>query len=220
MKRILSVGLSVMMVVLLSTTLNAQNSTYVKIGGAFPVGEFGESESDNYMGASEGVMAGLKYVHELSENGLGLFGELDIMFNPLSDNVKKIDSDKVKYSKYFNVPISAGLDYTFNPSGNISLYADAGVVFNILKMTDLKIDGDSYIEYGAATNFGFKLEAGAILFKRISAGVAYYGLGSHTIDRTVSTGSLLGSLGSYSASAGEITRKVNFFTVMVGFRIN
>lgn len=80
-----------MLVLLISTcSVIAQNSLDIKVGVASPLSDFGSQDinDENAGGAALGFNIGLKYTYQLSDNGLGLFAGLDFNYNGLSKDIK------------------------------------------------------------------------------------------------------------------------------------
>lgn len=196
---------------------NAQSYKLFKVGAVLPMSDYSDA-------TGLGVTAGFKYVYPVTESGLGVFGGLDFMLNGTNDDNKmdKIDGIDIKYPSYLNIPISVGLDFTYDLNKNIGVYAEAGVAYNFLKMgkksvsssvSGIKVNAES--KYDLASHFGFRLGAG-INLNDIAVGVAYYGLGDHTVTATSS-----GSAAGYGAALlhEEFTRNVNFLAITVGFKM-
>src|SRR5688572_12040620 len=105
----------------LSFNSYSQGNLSVHFGPALPSGDFGDDDvyDDDSGLAGMGLNFGLKYVHPLSDNGLGLFGGIDLLFNPFSKDAKDdieeefFDEADITFPKYINIPISAGLHYTY-----------------------------------------------------------------------------------------------------------
>ena len=89
------------------------------------------------------------------------------------------------FFKYYSIPISAGLNYTYEANEKVDLFANAGVTFNLFKMSDFVIEADGFIittEVDLASSIGFKIGGGILINKKISVGIDYLGLGNHSIN--------------------------------------
>lgn len=196
----------------------------VHFGPSFPVSDFG---SDNIFdedagGAAVGFNIGLKYTYPLNDKGLGLFGGIDFNYNGLKKDFKDDVEDLVeslygnvdiKFSKYINIPVTAGLHYAYQADDKIGVFANAGLAINFLKMTnmELKADGQkSTQKMDLAYGIGFKIGGGILINKKTSISVDYFGLGKHDMDGEVESG------GSSQDIDGEL--KVDLLTLTLGFR--
>lgn len=186
--------------VLLSVNSYSQGKVLFHFGTSIPVSDFGSDDVDDEDagGAAIGLNVGLQYVYPLSESGIGLFGGLDFHYNGLKQGVKDdverfyksmgINNPDIKYYKYINVPITAGLNYTYKVDEKIGAFANAGIALNFLKITDmeLKVNGQSVTtEVDLANNVGFKFGGGILINDKYSISLDYLGLGMHDIKGTV-----------------------------------
>lgn len=201
-----------------SLSANAQSYSLFRVGGVLPMNDFSDA-------AGIGGSAGFKYVHPFTDFGLGAFGGLDFMFNGTNDDNKAaaVNGVDVQYPIFINIPISAGLDLTYDLNKSIGVFAEAGLAYNFLKLTKSSISGsvagislDAETKYDLASNLGFKIEAG-INVNDLTVGIAYYGLGNHTVKGTAS-----GNAGSYEATfgSGEQERNCDILSITVGFRMD
>lgn len=175
----------------------AQNSFGIHIGVANPLSDFASEDFDNEMaaGAAIGINIGLKYTSQLSENGIGLFVGLDFVHNGLTKDVKN-DIEEVfesigllgadyTYFKFYNIPISAGLNYTYEANEKVDLFGNAGLAINFLKISDFVVEGGGLkitSKYDLATAIGFKVGGGIVINKNVSIAIDYLGLGRHDIN--------------------------------------
>ncbi len=167
-------------------------------GMALPLGGFAnddavidfEKETEN-CGAAVGFTAGVQMVFPLSEEGLGLFAGLDLSWNAMKKKVrdelkKEIDEPDadITFPNYFNIPISAGLNYKFPVNENTVLFLRLGGLYNIFKMTDLTVTMDNEkatFTVETSKKPGFLAGAGAYLNEKISVNLSYYGMGKHPV---------------------------------------
>jgi hypothetical protein len=153
---------------------------------------------------------------------LGLFGGIDFNYNGLKKDFKDDVEDLVeslygnvdiKFSKYINIPVTAGLHYAYQADDKIGVFANAGLAINFLKMTnmELKADGQkSTQKMDLAYGIGFKIGGGILINKKTSISVDYFGLGKHNMDGKVESG------GSSQDIDGEL--KIDLLTLTLGFR--
>lgn len=185
-------------------------------GPSIPTGHFADT---NRSGAGLGLNIGIQYLYPLTEQGLSLFAGIDANYNGIKKGkkdaiVKSIDnSEDVTYPKYFNIPFSSGLHYTFQLNEKISFYGKGGLIASFLKITDFKFPyngNELKTKFNLSTKVGFTLGGGLILNDKIDIAITYWHLGEHEIR-------------SVSEYPGE-TEKENFdfddslFTLAVGFK--
>ena len=172
MKNLNSILLT-LFVLVLSYNLNAQKNSTIYFGASLPLSEFASlSDEDDYsQGAKAGFNIGFQYRYPLSDTNFGIITGLDVFYNGLKKEKKEEISTRldVTYSKFINIPISTGLDYTFIADDKIGVFANASVAWNFLKMTDHKerVTGhDSDIQtYKLSNNIGLKISAGIVIKK-------------------------------------------------------
>lgn len=201
----------------------AQGTFKFHVGPAFATGDFGDDDAsdEDSGGAGVGINVGVDYLYPLSESGLSFFGGLDVSYNGLKgeyrddieDNFQGVD---IKFFNYINVPVSAGLLYEVAAADNFSLFANAGLAFNFLKVTNLKLEqGNEEVElsYGLSNKLGFKFGAGVVLNEKTTIAVNVFNIGEHDLDvEREATGQQDQNID------GE--QKITFVTLTVGFLIN
>lgn len=212
--------------VLFATQTYSQGNFSIHFGPSIPVMEFASDdlEDEDAGGAAVGLNVGLQYVYPLSESGLGLFGGIDLNYNGLKKDVKDateelyenmgINNPDIKFYKYINVPITAGLHYTYQADDKIGVFVNAGLAFNYLKITDMELESNgetATVEMDLANGFGFKLGGGILINEKTSISIDYLGLGKHDIEGTVK------SNGFSEDIDGE--QKVDLLTLTLGFKI-
>ena len=150
-------------------TLFAQSIISVHLGGAFPMGGFGESDMDrgkctllntvsDYGGAGVGFDLGAKArVPVAPVQGLGIVFSADFMLNGMNSDVKDYFEDLRDYNedtygscditnpKYINIPILAGVNYEYAVSPTLKLYGEASLGINFRQITNyIVVIEDSY----------------------------------------------------------------------------
>lgn len=222
-KIVLSFCMGIMLLAFSSASM-AQGSLLIKAGTNLPVGDFYD-ETDctrsNFNGATWGLGGGLKYSYIFSgeESGVGVFGEADVYMNKLNDDAKRKLTQKlgtISDAPYtISVPVTLGLGYTYKFNKAVSVYGEAGPVFSMLKLSDLKYtakDGiDMSYSYEMGFNAGIKAELGALLFGRLNVSATFYGLGNHDMD-------VKNSWYLDEAKKG-FDKKINYFSFNLGYRI-
>lgn len=158
------------------SAIQAQNSFSLFFGGAFPTGDFSESDMDKEHwgllgndrdgGAGVGFDIGLQWNFGIQNvNGLGIILSVDGIINTLNSDVKdffedledefeeeEYDDYELKTPKYLNFPIMVGANYTYKVNDNLGLYGEAAMGFNLRKITDIycqyEYDAVHYDDYG------------------------------------------------------------------------
>lgn len=209
----------------LTVTSFSQGSLSFGLGAAFPIGDFAANDinNDNAGGAATGLNLDFNYVYSFSESGLGLFGGLDLCYNGLRTDVKNsiekefegmgIYNADYQYYSYFNIPVSAGLNYTQKVRQNISLFTNLGIAASFLKMSDMVIKVSSQqisMEFKPDIRLGFKISGGFILNKT-SISVNYLSLGKHNIKATM--------ISAGNSQEVEGKQKVGIVTLTLGIKI-
>jgi opacity protein-like surface antigen len=209
----------------LITKTYSQGNVSIHFGPSFPVSDFASDDIDDEDagGAAVGLNVGLQYIYPLSESGLGLFCGIDMNYNGLKKDVKDdveelyeamgINNPDIKYYKYINIPLTAGLNYTYQADDKIGVFANAGLAVNFMKITDmeLKANGQTVTtEMDLANSIGFKIGGGILINQKTSISIDYLALGEHDIEGEVKT------TGYSEDIDGE--GKVDLLTLTLGFK--
>jgi opacity protein-like surface antigen len=203
----------------------SQGNVSVHVGPNIPVSAFGSDDfSDaDAGGAAVGLNLGLQYIYPLTTNGLGIFGRVDFNYNTLQKDVKDYINDMyqfmgifnpdVKFYKYINVPISAGLNYSYQADQKVGVFVNAGLALNFLKMTDMvvKVEGITVkTEMDLASNLGLKIGGGLLINRNMSLALDYFALGTHDLK-----GKIVAINGSQEL---EAKGKIDFLTLTLGYK--
>lgn len=125
--------------VLSTANTYSQGNILFHFGPSIPVLDFASDDINNEEagGAAIGLNVGLQYIYPLAESGLGIFAGIDFNYNGIKKDVKDdieelyeslgISNADIKYYKYINVPITAGLNYTYQADEKIGVFANAGL---------------------------------------------------------------------------------------------
>jgi hypothetical protein len=138
--------------VFMSANAFSQGGFSIHAGTSIPISDFADDDVNNDKGggAAIGFNFGGKYQYQLNEGGLGLYLGAGLNYNGLKKNLK--DDIQVLYdgmagtavdinfTKYFNIPITAGLYYAYKANESVSLFGELGLGVDILKMTDMKME--------------------------------------------------------------------------------
>ena len=205
-----------------------KGSFSLHFGPTFPLADFSDDDiynSEDALGAAVGVGAGIEYSYPLNSSGLGVFLGFDVNYNWYKSDVRDdieeefenigLDDDDLTLNRYFNIPISAGLNYTFKADDKLSIYGNFGLVANFFKITNLTaevLDEEVVTEYDLSTKIGVEFGGGVIINNKTIISLNYFGLGKHKIKST--TNSTVGS--DYEV---DWKSKVNYLTLTVGFKL-
>jgi hypothetical protein len=216
--------------ILLLTAVNdtfSQSRYNFHIGPAFPVSKidmYTLNVSDYYTvsaSARTGINIGFQYAYQFPNRGIGIFAGLDFVYNDVIKEFK----DSVEYyltyyslksfefPKYYNIPISAGLEYIYGINEKLSLFCNLGMTYNFFKVTDYTWDdtwGDLVYEADWANNIGFKTAIGILYKQKASISIDFLGLGKHEVDVKMVSGGTVED--EFIAEA-----KVNMLTLTIGW---
>jgi|SRR5690606_8343292 len=230
--------LTLLMMIFLGISVNVtaqENGKWILHGGVvIPGGDFADDDLDNEkaLAASVGVGLNLEYIYPLNDNGLGLFAGLGINYNWLKSDAKDeiieeaegyADEDDIRFMKYFTIPVSAGLNYTYNTNSNVSLFGNLGLVANLMKITNQEIEsyegGTTTQTFDFSSNLGFKLGGGVILNEKTYISLNYISAGKQKIKGEIEYEND-GYGGDYDNSTSfKSKHKINYLTLTVGFRL-
>jgi len=194
----------------------AQTHFSFRFGGNFPDGKFADATGDyanNNLnwglvdnskkgGAGIGIVAGLQMKYDISSvKGLGVIVSVDGMFNSLNSEVTDYFDDyiddnetstreiSITLPKYFNLPLMAGLNYTYDVKENLGIFAEAAMGANIRVITDMEntitqanTERITTQAFNSATTFAYRLGAGIVLNDKYTLGIDYYNLGMAKAD--------------------------------------
>lgn len=216
---------SIFMLFMTSGSL-AQGGFNFHFGPSIPLSDFSNDDLDDEDagGAGIGFTAGFEYLHSLNESGLGMFIGFDGSYNPLTksirDDIEKLYKDmglsnaEITFWRYINLPLSAGLSYTIQSSGNATAFFRGGLVANFLKTTnfEVKVDGEEIItEFDWGSSIGFKIGGGVLINEKMTIALDYYGLGEHDISGTMKFDG--------ASEEFDVKQKVCMLTLTLGFKL-
>ena len=191
--------------ILISLLLTFHNDSYsqsrfnIHIGPAFPVSKidiYTINYSDVYTvssSAKTGINAGIQYAYQFPNRGIGIFAGLDFVYNDII-NEYKVSMDTLMsgfgwenyvFPKYYNIPISAGLEYIYEINEELSLLSNVGMTYNFFKVTDYTYDtmfSEVLHEADWASNIGFKAAIGILYKQKASLSIDFLGLGKHDVN--------------------------------------
>jgi len=197
-------------------------------GLSFPMSDFADGNiQDEEAGcAGVGFGFGLQYVHPFANSGLGVFLGGYYNYNGLKKEAKVDIEDElpdnadITFHKYFNIPISAGLNYTSQSDEGVSFIGNIGLTYNFLTITDMVIkinNEDITAKFDLAKNMGFIIGGGILINKKTSIEINYLGLGKHEIEGKITYYKRL--LNSTHLENLQIEQKVTILTLTIGFKL-
>lgn len=198
---------------LTGSKMQAQTNVYFHLSAAIPTGDFADGNIyDNgtdwalvtdaisrYGGAGIGFNAGFKFNIATGVKGLSAMITLDGIYNGLNsdfhDSFEDIEdnyNNSFTTPKYINIPIMAGINYTYHVNSKFGLFAEGGIGPNLLLITQYE---ETYqnnyisskpiitttIEYKPTISFAYQIGTGIELGKKITIGVNFYKLGTSRI---------------------------------------
>jgi hypothetical protein len=211
MKKVVKVLCLTVLLAGFGTMANAQFRQSVYLNGNIPTSDFGSDASATLqyplptayntgvpltceqIGKDASVGFGLGYrVSYRFDVGTGLvapFLNADFIWNTITSKWgDKYSEAYFSTPTYFNIPIMGGVTYIYDelPWNDISAYGEFGIGTDILIITS-EGDNNFKLSYKPTTAFAWQIGVGAIFGEHVSAGIHYYGMGTHNIDYTSST---------------------------------
>jgi hypothetical protein len=208
------------LLIIINFSAISQGKLSIHMGPSLPTKDFADDNPlDGTAGlAGIGIEGGVQYIYPLNEKGLGLLTGVDFIVNLTSkdarSNWKDINPDAVyRFPKAFNIPVSAGIIYIFNPNEKISLYGKAALAASFLKYTGFTVEESDYKDYtesyDMSTTLGYVVGLG-ITGNRINIGFNYMILGEHKFGGTWDEGTKDGNL-------DEIIKNIDLITITAGW---
>jgi opacity protein-like surface antigen len=185
--------LFLMLLIAGSTVAVSAQSSQAHLGVTFPGGDFGDA-------AGTGFNVGYKYYKPLSVQNLSLVFGLDFNYNGVNSDIKdrmtkEMDEDKeagfiddyeLTFSKYINIPLTVGVNYTYPVNETLHAYGEFALGLNASIMTADETtrkrgssSSKSEESFSSSFGVGFGLEAGVLVKERYNIGLRYNQLGSH-----------------------------------------
>ena len=186
MKNIKRFVLCISLICFLSNSFSQDGSTSLHLGTSIPTNEFGAKDKG---GAFVGLNFGLVYLSPISKSNFDILFGVDFVYNALKPSVKDELKDYInsfgsssaylKYYKYINTPLFAGLNGAFKTGDRLSFYVNAAFVLDyfITTKSEYIINGRSTttgIKYSPA--IGYRLSGGIIIDERTFISIDYFNL--------------------------------------------
>ena len=133
------------------------------------------------------------------------------MQNDVKDDLEEQYNDgiDVTFFKYLNMPITAGLNYTYATKENLSLLGNFGLV---LKVTNYKLEAnnaEATIDFDLTTGFGFKVGGDILVNNQLLFELNYFGLGDFDVD---------GEWEGDAEGDTDINLEIGMVTLTMGFK--
>ena len=208
----------------MSGAAQAQFRQSVYLNGNIPTGDFASSVSSSQttvpltyteVGKDASVGFGLgyraSYRFDVGAGEVAPFANVDLLWNTIGGGWSEKYSDAYFTTPtYFNIPLFAGVSYIYDdlPWDGIATYGEFGVGTDFLwitseggKTTIASVEINNEYAYKANFAFAWMCGFGAYFGHHVSAGLYYYGLGTHNIDYTQNT------LDEHNLSASTLPRE-------------
>lgn len=149
------------------------------------------------------------------------FFDAEELFTGMGFNVTNAN-----YWEYYNIPVSAGLNYTLETESKISLIGEAGLALSFLNHSDFNFDftattedvtvsGEATVGYDMGTSLGAKLGGGVLINDNISIKINYWNLGEHDLkgEQEIEVN------GESFSDETDKELKVDYITLTLGFKL-
>lgn len=226
----------------LGTVANAQFRQSVYLNGNLPTGSFSGNVSSSHTtvplgyeeigkDASIGFGMGYRasYRFDVGVGEVAPFAQVDLFWNMIGSSWrnKYMDLDYTTPT-YFNIPVMAGVTYFYDELWNdITPFGEFGVGADLLMITRegkgvKENNGTLYYAYKSNFAMAWMIGAGAWFGRHVSAGLYYYGLGTHPIDytdKTMNKNSVAAAqvAANNLANHGREKRSVGSLALRIGF---
>lgn len=206
------------------------------LNGTLPTNEFNNSiyisEEDLPMGREhigKGATVGLGFTYRAGyrfDIGFGEvtpFAEVSLFWNRIKSDSRDIyDKQRCTDPHYFNIPISAGVNYRYMLTDMVTIYGEFGLGYDILSITREGWKGGSDdptknfdYRYNSGNALCWQLGAGVFLGNYVSVGITYNGLGKHLIDYNTSKSIGVGS----NPNEETVHRRLGLLALRIGFHL-
>lgn len=189
----------------LSNVSQAQLRWGFYINGVLPTGQFTSdvstadraalvplTMSDMGKGATLGFGGGVRatYHFDVGTGMVAPFVNLDLFWNSIDSKLSNAYSDaRLDAPSYFNFPLFVGATYLYDELWNdITPFVEFGLGPDLMIITSEGTDSKEFrYGYKNTTSMAFMIGLGSYFGRHVSAGIYYYGLGTHSIDYTTRT---------------------------------
>ena len=212
--------------VFMSTNAFSQGMFSIHAGTAIPISDFADDDVNNDKGggAAIGFNFGGKYQYQLNEGGLGLYLATSLNYNglkkSLKDDIQVLYDDMagssvdINFTKYLNIPVTAGLYYAYKANESVSLFGELGLGVDFLKMTDMKMEangGEIKFKNKSKAQLAFEFGGGLIIQDKYIFDIHYCGLGKHDLSTSI-------IYDGGSEDLGDSDLKVSLITISLGLK--
>ena len=191
----------------LGNVANAQFRQSIYLNGNLPTGTFAANVSSSHttvplgyeeIGKDANIGFGLgyraSYRFDVGVGEVAPWAQADFIWNMIGSSWRdKYMNAKYTTPTYFNIPLLAGVSYFYDELWNdITPFGEFGVGTDLLVITRegkgvKENNGTLYYAYKPNFALAWMVGAGAWFGRHVSAGLYYYGLGTHPIDYTSKT---------------------------------
>ena len=103
----------------------------------------------------------------------------------MKDDIKSVFGQgvDVTFYKYMNIPLTAGLHYTYKANSQVSLFGELGVGADFLKVTNMTAEANGQkveMVFDLSTQFAYTVGGGLQFNDKYLLGLHYYGPVSYT----------------------------------------
>lgn len=191
----------------LGNIANAQFRQSIYLNGNLPTGTFAGKVSSSHstvplgyeeIGKDAAIGFGLgyraSYRFDVGVGEVAPWAQVDFIWNMIGSSWRdKYMNAEYTTPTYFNIPALAGVSYFYDELWNdITPFGEFGVGTDLLMITRegkgvKQNNGTLYYAYKSNFALAWMVGAGAWFGRHVSAGLYYYGLGTHPIDYTKRT---------------------------------
>lgn len=209
-------------IVAAGTGVQAQSGHSVHIGPSFPLGDFADDDMDqrDAGGAAIGINVGAKFLFPISDSSFHIFAGLDFNYQPMKDDardeIEEIfpDDADFKHTKYINIPISAGVNYT-GTVNNVKLFGDLGLALNIIKPTNFEAslnDGSFETDFDTESKLGIRIGGGVELNEQFVFSLSYFAIGELELEGDIKYDGTFGT----DTDKFDYDQPVNYINLTIG----
>ena len=201
------------LILMAGTSVKAQSHVECNLHIAPPMWDFKQGTYDDFNSkgslssgdpkgfAGTGIGLGLEYHKPIGEKGLQLKVGIDayrhgvkkILRQSFIADISTFGDKSIRFSHYYNIPISIGFRFQRNVKEDIAFYAQFSGLYNLLKISKSvytasfgSTSESRENSYVLSQSFGYSYRIGVVVNEKYSLGIGYKNLGAHLIDRRYS----------------------------------
>lgn len=194
---------------MLATTSSAQSKFSMHFdlapaSGEFKVGEFDDFSSTGSVSVDElngfagiGFGIGFEAHVPIGTKGINALFGIDGYRHTIKSGLRTLttsnldENERINYSEYYNIPLSAGLHYEYSLGEQASIFGQVTGILNFFKIskgeyielekTSMPWEETITTRYDMARSIGLGFKAGAVFKQKYILSIGLKKLGSHTI---------------------------------------